>query len=272
MKIKINYMKTESNPSDDEIRSYMNFDKLIEGARRKTEKQWLRRIWIALPIGLALLSLWLVMDNMQQVKQAPEKTNSESPEASALDDDSRARMQRNEKGVEKKVTDSKKAPASNQQTEADQAKERRTSADKISASKSDIEEDYSNAEALQKEAPLDAPLLNQTVVVAKDTYIQAEPRSGYRHLYKYFEEHLLYPPEAIRDSVEGIETVSFTIDENGRATNIAITQSLGRYFDQEAIRLISGMPAWQPATLNGRPVASQLSVPITFQLRRIKKP
>ena len=76
----------------------------------------------------------------------------------------------------------------------------------------------------------------------------------------------------MKDSVQGIETVSFTIDQRGTPTLITITQSLGPLFDQEAIRVIREMPAWKPATLNGRPVASQLSVPLTFELKRIIKP
>jgi TonB family protein len=105
-----------------------------------------------------------------------------------------------------------------------------------------------------------------------DVYLQAEPLEGYTHLYAYFNENLLYPPQAVKDSVEGIETVSFTIDQQGMPTLITITQSLGPLFDQEAIRLIRQMPAWKPATLNGHPVASQLSVPLTFELKRIIKP
>ena len=63
MKIKINSMDTKSEPSDDEIRSHMNFDKLVEDVRKQPAKERLRQLWIALPLGLALVAVWLVMRN-----------------------------------------------------------------------------------------------------------------------------------------------------------------------------------------------------------------
>jgi protein TonB len=103
-----------------------------------------------------------------------------------------------------------------------------------------------------------------------DIYVQAEPVDGYQQLYEYFNRHLTYPPAAIKDSVEGVQTVSFQINVEGKPEMIQVKQSLGVPFEIEAARLIENMPAWKPATLNGKPVASQVSLPLTFQLRRAK--
>lgn len=102
-----------------------------------------------------------------------------------------------------------------------------------------------------------------TPVVA---YAEAEPVQGYPNLYAYFRKELRYPQEALADSVEGVVTVSFVINASGQPEQITIQESLGEAFDKEAIRLVSSMPEWKPAMLNGKPVASKISVPLTFQL------
>src|SRR6187402_1285193 len=72
MKIKIEYMETQSNPSDDEIRSYMNFDKLVEAAKKQSGTRRMRRWWIALPLGVAVVSAGLVVNNqMREGKPDP---------------------------------------------------------------------------------------------------------------------------------------------------------------------------------------------------------
>ncbi|HTF21476.1 MAG TPA: energy transducer TonB [Chryseolinea sp.] len=275
MKIKINSMETNSNLSDDEIRSYMNFDKIVESARKHSAKRRIRYSWIALPAILALVSVWLVIDNHRQNEgrsthlAKASKIGSSGSHETANDSEGPANP-----GRQSATTDS--TSASEKRTASDVnaagAKGRRNRA--LESTKSESPRKISSARSIPGAAN---ELPKQSVTPpgetsAKDTYVQAEPRQGYTHLYAYFSEQLSYPPQAVKDSIEGIETVSFTIDERGRPTHISITHSLGSAFDQEAIRLIREMPDWTPATLNGSPVASQLSVPLTFQLKRIKKP
>jgi TonB family protein len=101
-------------------------------------------------------------------------------------------------------------------------------------------------------------------------YVPAEPIKGYPELYSYFSNNLLYPKEAMKDSVQGVLTVSFIINKNGKPEKIEVANSLGTLLDQEAIRLIREMPEWKPAVLNGKPIPSRISLPITFQLVKVK--
>lgn len=96
-------------------------------------------------------------------------------------------------------------------------------------------------------------------------YIQAEPVNGYPDLYNYLSTNLVYPAEALKDSVQGVLTVSFMVNRAGRAEKIEVLNSLGPAFDEEVKRLIEGMPQWKPAVLNGRPIPSKMSLPITFR-------
>lgn len=103
-------------------------------------------------------------------------------------------------------------------------------------------------------------------------YVQAEPADGYPALYNYFGRNLRYPPSAVKDSVEGVVNVAFVIDQSGRATQIVIEKSPGMEFDKEVVRLIENMPLWKPASYGGRPVESRISLPVTFSLVRKTNP
>ena len=107
--------------------------------------------------------------------------------------------------------------------------------------------------------------------VTADVYTEAEPMGGYPDLYAYFQKELTYPAEAVKDSIEGIVSVSFVIGRNGKPEQIKILNSLGTVFDNEAMRVIGGMPEWKPASLNGKPMPARISMPLTFQIERTPK-
>ena len=82
--------------------------------------------------------------------------------------------------------------------------------------------------------------------------------------------NLEYPSDGLNDSIQGVQTISFVINTAGKPEQIQVVNSLGEPFDRESRRLIENMPAWKPATLNGKPVESKISIPITFQIQKIK--
>lgn len=97
-------------------------------------------------------------------------------------------------------------------------------------------------------------------------YLEAEPVDGITALYAYFDNTLKYPESALPDSIQGVTLVTFTINVEGRAEGIIIEKSLGVPFDNEAIRLIEGMPIWRPASINGQSINSKVSIPLTFRI------
>ena len=103
-------------------------------------------------------------------------------------------------------------------------------------------------------------------------YSSAEPIDGFPSLYEYFNKELNYPQEAIKDSTQGVITVNFIINKHGQPKEVKIINSLGSPFDKEAVRLIENMPPWKPALLNGNPVDSKISIPLTFQIKTVKQP
>jgi protein TonB len=127
------------------------------------------------------------------------------------------------------------------------------------------------AEPSKKEVPKAESIESKKKFNEEDIYLEAEPTFGYPHLYNYFNTNLRYPQEAVKDSVQGVATITFIITPQGKTDQVKITQSLGQSFDAEAIRLLVSMPAWKPATLNGSPVPSKISLPLTFKIENTKK-
>ncbi len=99
-------------------------------------------------------------------------------------------------------------------------------------------------------------------------YTKAEPVNGYDSLYNYFNAELIYPQVILKDSIEGVLTVIFTINKEGKPQNFQFPNSLGKPFEAEAIRLLERMPQWKAATVNGIPVSSKMSLPLTFRIER----
>lgn len=265
MKIKIS-MDTNPNLSDEEIRTYMNFDKLVESVKHSARHRP-RKIWFVIPIAAVVLvsSLWLIHhkageNSSPQPASGPNTTGENAPnhERSAL-----RNVEEKERADDGALSDKVQQAENVHAGEQDHARADERSLilpEKVPGEKGKAA--ASSADPVRGGAKLSS--------AEEDVYIQAAPREGYTHLYTYFSEHLVYPPQAIKDSISGVETISFTIDELGKPSAMVITKSLGAAFDAEALRLISNMPAWQPATLNGKAVASQLSLPLTFQVKRIK--
>ncbi len=66
---------------------------------------------------------------------------------------------------------------------------------------------------------------------------------------------------------EGTEVVSFFVETDGSISSPIIRRSLGPLCDRETLRLISIMPIWEPALVDGIPQGVQMNLPIRFKLQ-----
>lgn len=94
----------------------------------------------------------------------------------------------------------------------------------------------------------------------------AQFAGGDEQMSLFFTENLNYPDHAAVRHIEGTVMVAFTVDTAGGIRNPKIRKSLGNGCDEEALRLVQSMPTWEPALLNGRPIASGKTVHIRFRL------
>ena len=92
------------------------------------------------------------------------------------------------------------------------------------------------------------------------------PQGGQAGLNDYLIKNLRYPAEAQRAKIQGKVIVGFVVTDVGRIADVQVKQSVGGGCDEEAVRVVKGMPNWTPGQLNGKPVNVQTSLPLSFTL------
>ncbi|GAB3170276.1 M56 family metallopeptidase [Telluribacter humicola] len=89
---------------------------------------------------------------------------------------------------------------------------------------------------------------------------------GITAMYEYLSQNMKYPLAATRAGVQGKVFINFVVTTEGEIKDIQILKGLGFGTDEEAIRIVSGMPRWQPGSQDGKPVNVRFNLPINFQL------
>jgi len=90
---------------------------------------------------------------------------------------------------------------------------------------------------------------------------------GQNALDNYVNNNIDYPEKAIDDNTAGTVRVSFVVDEQGKVTRAHIIgNKLGNGLDEQALKVVSNMPAWKPGKINGKNVKTRLELPIAFQV------
>jgi protein TonB len=95
---------------------------------------------------------------------------------------------------------------------------------------------------------------------------QPEPEGGMKAFYQYISKNLTYPAFARRNNVEGRVYIEFVVEKDGSLTDIKVIKGIGGGCDDEALRIISEAPKWNPGKQRGRPVRVKMILPILFQL------
>ena len=92
---------------------------------------------------------------------------------------------------------------------------------------------------------------------------------GEAALMEYLRSNLQYPENCKKNKVQGRVLISFVVNKDGSIVEPAVVKSAGPEgveLDVEALRVISGMPAWTPGMQNGEAVRVQYTIPVVFQL------
>ena len=90
-------------------------------------------------------------------------------------------------------------------------------------------------------------------------------------IQKWVYSYLKYPEEAVREGIEGRVTVEFTIDKNGKVTDVEVTNGVHLLLDEEAEKVVKASPDWKPAKIKGKVVKSRISIPVEFRLEKKSK-
>ncbi len=91
---------------------------------------------------------------------------------------------------------------------------------------------------------------------------------GQEALMKYLSDHIRYPAIARENGIQGTVVVQFVVNTDGTIVNVkTVGQKKGGGLEEEAVRVVKGMPKWTPGKQNGRSVRVQFSLPIRFKLQ-----
>ena len=83
--------------------------------------------------------------------------------------------------------------------------------------------------------------------------------------------HIHYPAAARRQGIEGRLVLTFTVDPDGWARRITVTEPLHPLCDSAAVAAIRAV-RFQPGTHEGSPVPVRMSLPVRFQLQSVGQP
>ena len=83
-------------------------------------------------------------------------------------------------------------------------------------------------------------------------------------MFRWINEHLQYPEEAMNKGIKGRVVASFYVEKDGTIGNVEIEKSVHPLLDNETIRLLKSMPKWIPGTQDGSPVRVKYTVPLTY--------
>ena len=89
---------------------------------------------------------------------------------------------------------------------------------------------------------------------------------GMEAMTSYIQERMVYPKEAIANKETARVFVEFVVDKSGSVKDVQLKRQGKKYFDDEAIRVVSEMPKWKSGLLNGKYVNTRLVLPIIFKL------
>lgn len=89
---------------------------------------------------------------------------------------------------------------------------------------------------------------------------------GQDAMSKYIAENIKYPEEARTKGIQGKVSLTFIIEKDGSVSHVKVLRGIGSGCDEEAVRVVSGMPRWTPGMQKGKPVRVQFNLPIQFAL------
>jgi len=89
---------------------------------------------------------------------------------------------------------------------------------------------------------------------------------GESALQAYMAKNMRYPEKARQQKVTGKVYIRFVLSAEGRITDASFVRGPGGGLNEEALRLVWMMPAWQPGYQRGQAVRVVCTIPIEFQL------
>ncbi len=111
------------------------------------------------------------------------------------------------------------------------------------------------------------PYVSEVVPLVKFAEQMPEFIGGEPALQEYLGKNLKYPKIALEYNEEAKLYVQFIVNTDGSISDVEVLRHEGFGFDEEAIRVISQMPNWNPGMQGGRMVRVIYVIPINFAIK-----
>ncbi|MBI5917412.1 MAG: energy transducer TonB [Bacteroidetes bacterium] len=96
---------------------------------------------------------------------------------------------------------------------------------------------------------------------------QARQKCAEELLLQFIYKTIQYPEIARENGVEGMVVIKFVVEKDGSISNKDILRDVGAGCGEEAMRVVSLMPNWNPGKQRGNPVRVQFTLPVKFDLQ-----
>ena len=94
---------------------------------------------------------------------------------------------------------------------------------------------------------------------------KAQYPQGIDSLKAFIINNLKYPSDDM--CVQGRVVIAFVVERDGAITNVDVARGVDQALDAEAVRVVSMMPKWIPATNKGKIVRSRYYLPVVFKTK-----
>jgi protein TonB len=109
-----------------------------------------------------------------------------------------------------------------------------------------------------------APVYKEPQIIVEE---MPEYPGGIPELMKYISENIVYPQDAIMNNIQGRVILRFVVNTDGSVDRIQILRGIDASLDNEAIRVVSSLPKFNPGKQQGVPVPVWFSLPVLFRLQ-----
>ena len=120
--------------------------------------------------------------------------------------------------------------------------------------------DYQKQEVVEEEADED-PI--PFIFADKKPTFQGKEANSFS---AWVNSHLVYPEIARENGVQGRVTIQFTIGTDGKVSGVKALNSPDESLSQEAVRVVSSSPKWEPGQQRDRNVKVTYTFPVVFRL------
>lgn len=87
---------------------------------------------------------------------------------------------------------------------------------------------------------------------------------------KWCSTQVNYPEEALANNITGSVYIRFIIDTAGVVSDIKVSKSAHPLLDNEAVRVISSSPKWDPVTVKGKKANVSFLFPVVFNMKKAR--